>query len=150
DQQVSALTTVQKGRREAEANLAAAMARLAERDRQIKTLDAKIIMLEKERDRLSDAITNQRGRVEHAVRLVSLLSTPSTKFIRLTGTEAAPNASGYAILAEGNRLIFGGSNLPTLQGGKVYQLWLMRGRNPGIVSGGVFQGGADRATIEFS
>jgi anti-sigma-K factor RskA len=150
DQQASSIATLTRGRRDAEANLAAAMGRLAERDRQIKALDAKIAMLEHDKDRLNDAITNQKGRVDHAVRLVSLLSTPTAKFVRLSGTEAAPNASGYAILAEGNRLIFTGAHLPNLQGGKVYQLWLMRGKNPGIVSGGIFQGGTDQATIEVS
>jgi hypothetical protein len=150
DQQASSIASLTRARRDAEANLAAAVARLAERDRQIKALDTKIAMLEHERDRLNDAITNQKGKVAHAVRLVSLLSAPTAKFVRLNGTEAAPNASGYAILAEGNRLIFTGSHLPTLQGGKVYQLWLMRGKSPGIVSVGIFQSGTDQATIEVS
>jgi hypothetical protein len=150
DQQTGAIATLTLERRDAEANLSAAMARLAERDRQIKTLNAKITTLEHDNDRLNDAITNQKGKVAHAVRLVSLLSTPSTKFVRLTGTAAAPNASGYAILAEGNRLIFTAGSLPNLKNGKVYQLWLIRGKNPGIVSGGIFEGGTDQVTIEFT
>ena len=37
---------------------------------------------------------------------------------------------------------------PGLQPGRAYQLWLMRGKSPGIVSAGVF--GGDRMSIELT
>lgn len=143
DQQKASLATLARGRRDAEAEL-------AERDRRIQTLDGAVARLEHERDMLNVAFNTQKGRVEHALQLVSLLSAPSTRLVRLATTEAAPGASAYAILAEGNRLIFTAGRLPALPAGKVYQLWLMRGKNPGIVSGGIFRGGAAQATIEFT
>jgi hypothetical protein len=147
DQQAAAFATQSRERRDAEANLAAANARLAERDRQIKALDAKITQLERDRDRLNESLNQQRNRVDHAGRLIAILNAPSTRLVRLTGTEAAPNASGYALVDENGRLIFAGSNLPRLQPGRIYQLWLMRGRAPGVASAGVFSGGQ---TLEFT
>jgi hypothetical protein len=149
DQQAAAMATLSRERRDAEANLAAANGRLAEHDRQIKALDAKIVQLEHERDRLNDALNNQKIHIQHTTRLVAFLSNPGVKIVRLAGTEAAPGATGYALLSEGKRMIFTGSNLPALRGGKVYQLWLMRGKSPGIVSAGIFQGSGDQATIDF-
>jgi hypothetical protein len=149
DQQAAALSTLSRERRDAEANLAAANGRLAEHERQIKALGAKITELEHERDRLNDALSNQKIHIQHTTRLVAFLSNPGVKIVRLAGTEAAPGATGYVLLAEGKRMIFTGANLPALQGGKVYQLWLMRGKSPGIVSAGTFQGSGDQATIDF-
>jgi hypothetical protein len=149
DQQALTIASLSRERRDAEANLAAMKAQLAERDRQMKRLDAKISQLERERDKLNDALSNQRRQVERATRLVSLLSAPSVKFVPLAGTEAAPSATGYAVVAPGRKLMFTGSNLPALRPGRVYQLWLMRGRSPGIASAGIFQASGDQATIEF-
>jgi hypothetical protein len=149
DQQALTIASLSRERRDAEANLAATKGQLAERDRQLKVLDGKVIQLERERDKLNDALSNQQRRVEHATRLVSLLSSPSVKFVSLAGTEAAPGATGYAVLVAGRNLMFAGSNLPPLRPGRVYQLWLMRGRSPGIASAGIFQGSGDQATIEF-
>jgi hypothetical protein len=149
DQQALTIASLSRERRDAEANLAAMKGQLAERDRQMKVLDAKISQLERERDRLNDALSNQQRRVERATRLVSLLSSPSVKLVPLAGTEAAPTATGYAVLSVGRTLMFAGSNLPGLRPGRVYQLWLMRGRSPGIASAGIFQGSGDQATIEF-
>jgi hypothetical protein len=148
DQQAAAVATISRERRDAEANLAAANGRLAERDRQIKALDAKITQLERERDRLNDLRLNNKNRLDQATRLVALLSAPSAKLVRLAGTQAAPGATGYALMAEGQKLIFSSSNLPGLKPGRSYQLWLMRGRTPGIVSAGVFAG--DQPTLEFT
>jgi len=148
DQQAASLSTATRERRDAEANLAAANGRLAERDRQIKMLDAKLVQLQQDRDRLNDSLSNQKKRIDHATRLVALISAPSSKLVRLAGTEAAPGASGYALVAEGQKLMFTGANLPGLQPDKSYQLWLMRGRSPGIVSAGVF--GGDQMTIELN
>jgi hypothetical protein len=149
DQQAAAMSSLSRERRDAEANLAAANGRLAEHDRQIKALGAKITELEHERDRLNDALSNQKIHVQHSTRLVAFLSDPGVRIVRLAGTEAAPSATGYALLAEGKRMIFTGANLPALPGGKVYQLWLMRGKGPGIVSAGIFQGSGDQATVDF-
>jgi hypothetical protein len=150
DQQAVAISNLSRERRDAEANLAAANGRLAERDRQIKALDAKIVQLERERDKLNDALSNQKARQQHATRLVSLLASPNVRLIRLTGTEAAPRATGYVLIAEGQRLIFTGTGLPGLQPGRAYQLWLMRGRAPGIVSAGVFRESDGQAALEFA
>jgi hypothetical protein len=149
EMQTTAMAASVRERRDADVNLAAANGRLAERDRQIKALDSKVVQLEHERDRLKDALSNQQRRIEHTTRLVALLSSPRTKFVRLAGTEAAPGATGYVILAEGTKLIFTGANLPGLRPGRVYQLWLMRGRSPGIVSAGTFEPRGEEATLEF-
>jgi len=48
-------------------------------------------------------------------------------------------------------VVFYASGLPNLAPGRSYQLWLLRGKNPAIVSGGVFRpNGAERLSLEFA
>ena len=54
-------------------------------------------------------------------------------------------------MQDGSKALFYAFNLPPLPAGRTYQLWLIRGRSPAIVSGGVFQAGADgSAVVQFS
>jgi anti-sigma-K factor RskA len=150
DQQTAALAALSRERRDAEGSVVATSARLAERDRQIRTLETKVTQLEQERDSVIEVLSRQKSNIDQNTRLIALLSSPTVKLVRLSGTEAAPKATGYAILVEGRRLIFNGVGLPALPSGKVAQLWLLRGRGPAIVSAGTFQVVGDQTTIEFA
>jgi len=150
DQQTAALAALSRERRDVEGGVTAANTRLAERDRQIRALETKVSQLERERDSVVEVLSRQKANYEQNTRLIALLSSPTVKLVRLSGTEAAPKATGYAILAEGRRLIFTGAGLPALPSGKVAQLWLLRGRGPAIVSAGTFQVSGDQTTIEFA
>ena len=93
------------------------------------------------------AIQSQRGDLEQSVRLISLLSAPALRVLDLQGTEQGAGASGRALLANNNTLIFYGSGLPSLPAGRTYQLWLMKDRGRAVTSGGIFQPDASRAAI---
>jgi hypothetical protein len=121
---------------------------LADRDRQVRTLTARVQELERENAEYRNVINRQRADVERSLQLASVLSSPSLRVVKLQPTEKSSAAVGYAFV-EGPRVIFYASRLPDLPAGRVYQLWLIRGRAPAIVSGGLFPGGAQQRIVEF-
>ena len=55
------------------------------------------------------------------------------------------------VAQEGSRVMFYAFNLPKLPAGRTYQLWIIRGQSPAIVSGGVFQPDqSGNAVVEFA
>ncbi len=89
---------------------------------------------------LYKAAFNQEHRDrDHNQQLVSLLSAPDLKVVNLQSTERGGGSSARAILSRNGKAVFVATQLPALPGGRTYQLWLMRGSAPAIVSGGVFQ-----------
>lgn len=82
--------------------------------------------------------------------LVEALTNPGAHLVPLKGTEAAAEATAYALIVENSRLIFIASNLPELAAGRQFQLWLVRKEDPKFVSAGVFASDADkRAFMSF-
>lgn len=138
-QQRSLLAAATLERDRARASVVELRSTLAEREQQVTALNAKLQQLNRDRIQLQQAgLPNQLG-LDQNLRLAALLSSRDLKLVKLHGTEAAPAAQAYAFLADGNKVIFSTASLPDLPPGKVYQLWLMRGRNPGIVSAGTFR-----------
>jgi anti-sigma-K factor RskA len=116
----------------------------------IQALTSRIQQLERENAEYRTVIDRQRINIEQNLRLASLLNSPSLRMVKLQSTEKGAAAVGYAFV-EGSRVLFYASGLPNLPAGKIYQLWLIRGRSPAIVSGGVFAAGnQQRAIVEFS
>jgi Anti-sigma-K factor rskA len=145
------LATAVRERQDAETragDLAGERARLADRDRQVRTLTARVQELERENAEYRNVINRQRTDIERSLQLAGLLSSPSLRMVKLQATEKSSTAVGYAFV-EGPRVIFYASRLPDLPPGRTYQLWLIRGRAPAIVSGGVFPGGAQQRIVEF-
>src|SRR5205814_8180289 len=80
--------------------------------------------------------------------LGSGLRSRPLRVVKWQSTEKSSAAVGYAFV-EGPRVIFYASRLPDLPAGRVYQLWLIRGKAPAIVSGGLFPGGGQQRIVEF-
>ncbi len=126
-------------------------ARLRPQEQQIATLSARVQELDRERVRLQGVISVQQEKLDQNLRLVSVLTSPTLKLVQLRGTESAPRANGHALVAEGQKVVFYATNLPSLPPGKVYQLWVLRGQNPAVVSGGLFTPQTAQTTVvEFT
>jgi anti-sigma-K factor RskA len=144
-------------RQEASASAGAA-ADLKARAQQVADLQALLAQREKQvrvltenRNDLTNRLQLAQARASEGNRILDALSLPSTRLIPVPGTDLAPGATGYALLAENNRVVFHANNLPPLPAGRVYQLWLIRGQAPQIVSGGIFNLNAARsAEVEFT
>ncbi len=138
-QQRSLLAAATLERDRARASVVELRATLVEREQQVTVLNAKLQQLNRDRLQLQQAAQPNPPRLDQNLRFAALLSSRDLKLVKLNGTEAAPGALAYVFLADGNKVIFSTPSLPDLPPGKVYQLWLMRGRNPGIVSAGTFR-----------
>ena len=80
----------------------------------------------------------------------SLLADPNLRLVRLRSTSKELAVEGHALVASGSEVVFYGSELPALPPGRAYQLWLIRGSAPAIVSAGVFRPDAQRkALVKF-
>ncbi len=146
-----ALADAQKARADAQARLDAA---LSERDRAIRRerdLNARINFLQSRVESLTAAANNASAQLAPLLRLAALASSPSLRTLRLQPAEGHAGISGNAFLVDGSSVLVYASGLPPLKPGRVYQLWLMRSREPGIVSGGIFTPGpGGSAAIEVS
>lgn len=148
---------VDRLRKEASASAGAA-ADLKARAQQVRDLQDLLARREKQiqvllqtRSDLTNKLQLAQARSTEGNRTLDALSLPNTRLIPVPGTDVAPGATGYALLAENNRVVFHANNLPPLAAGRVYQLWLIRGQTPQIVSGGIFTPTANRsAEIEFT
>jgi len=128
--------------------LSASLNTAEERTRQ---LTAETASLSQEKARLLETVQRMEIQAGEGRRMISMLSGAGTRLVPVNGTEAAPKARGYALVSEGNRVLFFANDLPPLPGGRVYQLWLIRDKSPAIVSGGVFEAQATRsAQVEFA
>jgi anti-sigma-K factor RskA len=79
--------------------------------------------------------------------LLNAFARTGARLIPMKSTEQAGKALGYAILAEHSRLVFVGTNLPTLPHELRFQLWIIRKDTPAEVSAGVFQAAEKGATV---
>ena len=150
--QRAALASAQRQRDDAEQRYQSSsqeVARLAERDRQMSALAVRIQQLERENVSYRENIARLERQLNVNLRLAAFLTSPSLKLVKLRSTEAGGRAIGQAFVVEGQRAVFYASNLPPLPAGRTYQLWLLRGRSPAIVSGGIFRPEAGRQlTVE--
>jgi anti-sigma-K factor RskA len=83
-----------------------------------------------------------------STQLVAILEAPDVRSIDLAGQKAAPGAAGRAFWSPSRGLVFTATNLPPLQAGRQYQLWVIPpGRNP--VSAGLLELEADGRSLAF-
>jgi hypothetical protein len=85
-------------------------------------------------EHLAHAYIKEREKTE---KLLSVLASPDTLTVKLTGTSGAPNASGIVKYNGRTGTVVGSANLPPLPSDKVYQLWLIP-VNGAPISAGVF------------
>ena len=122
------------------------------KDRAIATLTTQVRQLEQDNARYRETVLRMSQQANRDTKLVALLNSPSVQFVQLRGSEAGGKATAKAFVVDGKQVLFYASNLPALPQGRTYQLWLLRGRQPAIASGGTFSGDglvdvADRAVL---
>ena len=114
-------------------------------------LSARVQQLTRENSTYRETVDSLTRQVDKNARLVSFLSSDSVKTVKLRSTEAGGKSSGQAFIVDGQKVVFYATGLPRLTPGRVYQLWLLRGKNPEIVSGGVLRSQGDqRVAVEFA
>jgi Anti-sigma-K factor rskA len=106
--------------------------------RRVETLNARASELENEVGQYRVLLEMQQRRADRNLELANLMTSPELRVLRLRSTEKGPGAEGHAVVADGSRLIFFASQMPALPGSRTYQLWIMRGSKPAIVSAGLF------------
>jgi hypothetical protein len=149
--QQQSLEAAVRQQNEARTQSAAASAAQHGAEEQVRALSAQVQQLTRERTQLLDAVQQRQREISQNLQLTSLLSTPGTRLITVVGSEDAPQSRGYALLTADHRLQFFATNLPALPNGREYQLWLLRSRSPGVVSGGVFRASVSgTGTVEFT
>jgi anti-sigma-K factor RskA len=115
------------------------------------TTAARIRQLEGENEKFRRVIDDQQRRVEQNLQLASFFSSPNLRFYQYQGTRNGQGARAHVIAQEGSRVMFYAFNLPRLPTGRTYQLWIIRGQSPAIVSGGIFQPDQNgNAVVQFS
>jgi anti-sigma-K factor RskA len=111
----------------------------------------RIRQLEGENEKFRRVIDDQQRRIQQNTQLAAFFNSPNLRLYRYEGTRNGPQASAHVVAEAGNRVLFYAFHLPQLPAGRTYQLWLIRGQSPAIVSGGVFQADKDgNAVVEFA
>jgi hypothetical protein len=119
--------------------------------RQRETAAARIRQLEGENEKFRRVIDDQQRRIQQNTQLVAFFASPDLRFYRYQGTGNGPSATAHVVMQAGSKAMFYAFHLPQLPSGRTYQLWLVRGQRPGIVSGGIFQPDKDgNAVVQFS
>lgn len=95
-------------------------------------------------------IDRQESAADDNVRLLSALSTPGARLFSMKNSEGATRCTTYALIVKNSKLVLIASNLPRLEKQRQFQCWIMRKKDPKIVSAGVFTSHDDnRAVLEF-
>jgi len=89
-------------------------------------------------ERYKSESNRDRQKVDDLSELLGILGRGGTRLLPMKTLEVAKGALGYVFFAEKSRLVFVGSNLPKLEDGHTFQLWLLRKVEPAYVTAGVF------------
>ncbi len=152
-QQKSLLASAERARDELNGRLQAALSQPAPDSsglqRQLVAAQARVSQLEHDVTEYRTLLVRARER-QAPVQTASLLADPGLRLVRLRGTAKGSVVEAHALVAGGSQVVFYASQLPALPNGRVYQLWLVRGTAPAVVSAGVFQPNAQgQAEIKF-
>jgi anti-sigma-K factor RskA len=96
-------------------------------------------------------IERDRAQMRENTSLVEALATGGARLLVFKSVEgAAKGVVAYALVINNTKLVFIGSNLPKLEAGRQFQLWLVRKEDPKYVSAGVFApDNHDRAVVRY-
>lgn len=135
-----------------ESELAAAAGPGADAARkQLASLSERSRELERQVEAYKGLLAAERSRLQGNLQVAGLLAAPDLTLVRLRGPEKGSSAEGHALLTAGSEVLFYASELPALPSGRTYQLWLIRARNPALVSAGTFNPDAsNRGTLRFA
>jgi flagellar biosynthesis chaperone FliJ len=82
--------------------------------------------------------------------VLNAMSKPKARFRALVAADQSSNAVAYALILEKNSILVVASQLSKAPEGREYQLWLSRGDDPKIVSGGTLEpDDSNRAITQF-
>jgi len=119
-------------------------------EEQLVAVRARTQQLERDLAEYKALLAAARQRLEKPAQVASLLADPNLRLVRLRGTAKGSDAAGHVLLSSGSQAVFFASGLPALPPGRVYQLWLIRGSAPAVVSAGIFQPNAqNQASLKF-
>ena len=138
------IARAESAREQAENSARTAAEQQASLLRRVRELSDKNQELEQQLGQLRQVLQQERKQAEPLLQLAGIAGSPSVRVFHLRGTTVDPNAAATGFLVEGSKLIVVGSNLTPLRADRIYQLWVIRTRRPGIVSGGVFKAEPDR------
>jgi anti-sigma-K factor RskA len=95
-------------------------------------------------------IDRQESAENDNIRLLSSLSAPGARLFSMKNSRAAAHCTAYALILENTKLVLIASNLPKLDKQRQFQCWIVRKKDPKIVSAGIFTPHDDnRAVLEF-
>ncbi|MGI9073824.1 MAG: anti-sigma factor domain-containing protein [Bryobacteraceae bacterium] len=95
-------------------------------------------------------IDRQESALDDNLSLLSALSTPAARLFLMKNSEAAAHCTAYALIVEHSKLVLIASNLPKLDKQRQLQCWIMRKKEPKIVSAGVVSPNEENhAVLEF-
>jgi anti-sigma-K factor RskA len=96
-------------------------------------------------------IERDRAQMRENTSLVEALATGGARLLVFKSVEgAAKGVVAYALVINNTKLVFIGSNLPKLEAGRQFQLWLVRKEDPKYVSAGVFApDNHDRVVVRY-
>lgn len=101
-------------------------------------LRRQLLKAQAEANEYKDIVERERQAAEDNSRLVEALSHPEAHLVPMKGAEAAADSTAYALLIDNSHLTLVASNLPQLDDGRQFQLWIVRKEDPKIISAGVF------------
>jgi anti-sigma-K factor RskA len=107
------------------------------------TAATRIRQLEAENEKFRRVIDDQQRRIEQNTQLVAFFGSPNLRFYEYQGTRNGPAAKAHVVMQDGGKAMFYAFHLPQLPAGRTYQLWLIRGQSPAVMSGGIFQADAN-------
>jgi competence protein ComGC len=91
----------------------------------------------------------ERARADN-LSLLSALSTPGARLLLMKHSEGAVDCTAYVLIVKKLRLMLIASKLPRLGNQRQFQCWIMRKKDPKIVSAGVFSPDEENhAIVEF-
>ncbi|MFL6354438.1 MAG: anti-sigma factor domain-containing protein [Bryobacteraceae bacterium] len=95
-------------------------------------------------------IDRQETALADTPKVLSALFTPGARLFLMKDSEAAAHCTAYALVGENSKLLLVASNLPPLQNERQFQCWIIRRKDPKVVSAGIFTPNDEhRAVLEF-
>jgi anti-sigma-K factor RskA len=95
-------------------------------------------------------IDRQESALADNLTLLSALSTPAARLFLMKTSGGAAHCTAYTLIVDNAKAVLVASNLPRLDKQRQFQYWIVRKKDPKIVSAGVFTPRDDnRAILEF-
>ncbi len=101
-------------------------------------LRKQLLAAQAEANEYKEIMGREREAAQQSARVIDALSSPGAHLMPFKAGEAAADSTAYALLINTSRLLFVASNLPHLESGRQFQLWIVRKADPKFVSAGVF------------